>query len=383
MVMKRKDIRKVFDTATSLEELRRACQGATPSSLLARNCTPSILNCFNRITREYYRNGRLRLGNPVVVFKIIHELEKRGVERVLIDSYCKSEFPDDIVFPSIVIELLAYIFELDIGVFWSPGEVLRRCPDLEFDEDGLLVGPSGEIFFQRDGVRCGQYLIPYCQEIQKYDLDMSGGFLERLSGLIKNLAPSYIGLRIVDDMVYDPSRLRPYVTKAYIRGPKGLSVEILNSPDFPEDPRGTVTVHQRVSQDKVAQLDFPLISTDIMWSSKDGIKTVQIEELVPSGGSRNQDGAPIFNRYMHARWHPRRGHFIHVDGALRSYAEDVYGMRLHNDIKRSREVSAEYRKLFRVDAALPLDTWCDLTVRYFYHNELVLEYLGGPSEGGV
>lgn len=367
------------DDFTVLEELREACQNTTPAFLLSRNCDPDIATCFNRVIREYFKNGRLMLGNPAVTIKIIHELEKHGVERTLIDSFCINEFQDAIVYPSIVIEIIAYVFQLNIGIFWSHGEVLRRCPNLEFDEDGLLVGPESQITFQRDGVRCGHYLIPYNHEIQSYGLGLSGGLIEHLSCLIKKLAPSYFGLRIEDNMVYDPFRFVPIISKAYIRGPKGLTADLLNSQHFPENPQGTVTVHQRISQDPVAELELPLLRTEIMWSSKDGLKTIQIEELVPQGGRRNRDDAQVSNRYLHSMWDPKKGHFIHIDGAIRSYADSDYGMRLQTDLKHAREVPAEYHKLFRVDAAVPLHTWCDLAARYFYHNELVVEYLGEPG----
>jgi hypothetical protein len=309
----------------------------------------------------------------------MRELEKCGVNRTLIDTFCKNEFQDDIVYPHIVIELLAYAFALDIGVFWSEGEVSRRCPELEFDEDGLLIGPRGKIRFGRDGVRCGKFLIPYCDEIQRYGLGLSGGFLDRLSSLIEQKTPSKVGLRVASDMVYDPSKFSLYVTKAYIRGPKGLSATLLNSPDFPENMRGTVTVHERLSRDPVLNLTFPLVRTEIMWSSKGRTKTVQIEELIPSDDWHNHDRAKISNRYLHAIWMPEKGFFDHVDGAVRSYAKDVYDTRLSNDIKSAREVPADYRKLFLINADLPLDIWCDLSMRYFYQNELVLEYLGGPK----
>ena len=88
LVAERKGIKMVVDACTSLEEVREACRDVTPASLLARNCDPNILTCFNQLAREYFKNGHLRLGNPVATINIIHELEKHSVERAQIDSYC-------------------------------------------------------------------------------------------------------------------------------------------------------------------------------------------------------------------------------------------------------------------------------------------------------
>ena len=369
-----------IDIQTSLCRLRKECQNTIPASLLSKKCPPNIIWLFSQVAQTYLRDGRLRLGDPWLVKNILQELKKHDVERPLIDSYCNQEFADYTVYLSVVIELLAYAFELDIGVFWSPGEVSRRCPELEFDPDGLLIGPLDQIRYHRDGVQSDRYLIPYCQDVHSYNLGLSGGLIENLLELRSHMELEYFGLRIGDHMLYDTSRYLPFVTKAYIRGPKGLSMEQLCSPDFPEDPRGTVTVHQRVSADPVLELNLPLLRTEFMWSYRRGIKTVQIEELVPTT-IFHKDRERISNRYLHAIWDTHRRCFSHTDGAIRTYGKDVYDARLYIDIKGSREIKMDYLKLFRVDAHLPPKVWSDLVVRYFYQNELVLEYLDGSASG--
>jgi len=144
--------------------------------------------------------------------------------------------------------------------------------------------------------------------------------------------------------------------KAYIRGPRGLSLDILQDLQFPQDPSGTVTVHQRVDDDPLLRL-FPLHRLEVMWSSREGVKSVQIEELVEMGNERATTPQGIANRYIHARWNAEKQRFAHFDGAVRIYTPESYTERLKSDLKKFEGKAAIYRKLFRLDAPLDIATW--------------------------
>ena len=180
-------------------------------------------------------------------------------------------------------------------------------------------------------------------------------------------------------MLIDRSVFGMYLTAAYIRGPKGVSLEVLQSPEFPENPRGSVTVHQRTDTDSIDAWLLPLIRTEVMWSSRNDIKTVQIEELAGTEDVYGNTRAEITNRYVHAQWSTERQCFIHFDGAVKIYTPGDYQRRLGTDMKKRADLKADYVKLYRLDGAIPLNVWCDLTSRFFYMNELVTEYLGGPD----
>ena len=118
-----------------------------------------------------------------------------------------------------------------------------------------------------------------------------------------------------------------------------------------------------------------------MWSARDGTKTVQIEELVLLANRPGEDDT-VSNRYVHAQWNPLEECFVHFDGAVCVYQGAEYQSRLEADMKKSDATTCDYVKLFRIDGKIPLEVWCDLTTRFFYQNELVLEYLGGPQSSG-
>lgn len=362
-----------------LEELRKDAGCIQPDRLIRRTCDADFSRTFNETVNGYHKRGRLRLG-ILYVHRIMEALEQQGIEMSAVDTYCQQEFGRPLHFRHCMLEVMAYVFRLDIGVWWAPGEVSRRCPSLEFDNRGLLMGPQRGITFEKDGVRHhGRHVVPYHPEMDPYNLGLSGGFLETLIQFAGGAAPTRFGLRIAEDMVLDPSRHGLYMTKAYIRGPKGISKKMLQSPQFPEDPRGTVTTHQRVDDDSLEALLFPLHRTEVMWSARDGTKTVKIEELVPSVNELDKD-ATVSNRYVHAIWDPSEECFVHFDGAVRVYKGAEYQLRLEADMKKTDATTCDYIKLFRIDGKIPVEVWSDLTTRFFYQNELVLEYLGGPIE---
>ena len=362
-----------------LEELRNNGRCIQPDSLIRRTCDAKFSRTFNETVKAYHKRGRLRLG-ILYAHRIIDALKQQGIEMLTVDRYCQQEIGEPLHFRSCMLEVMAYVFGLDIGVWWAPGEVSRRCSPLEFDNRGLLIGPQRKIIFEKDGVRHDRrHVIPYHPEIARYNLGLSEGFLEALIQFAGKTAPTRFGLRIAEDMVIDSSRHGLYLTKAYIRGPKGISKKMLQSPRFPENPDGTITTHQRVDHDSLEAHLFPLDRTEVMWSARDGTKTVQIEELVPPV-SEPDEYPTVFNRYVHARWDPAEECFVHFDGAVRVYEGAEYRSRLEADMKNSDATTIDYLKLFRIDGKIPVDVWSDLTTRFFYQNELVLEYLGGPIE---
>ena len=206
----------------------------------------------------------------------------------------------------------------------------------------------------------------------------NGGFLDDLLKVMQELPsrPKHFGLAISRDVALSGRHYSECVTKAYIRGPQGLSKELLDDPAFPSDASGTVTEHRRIEGHPPHAL-FPLDRTEIMWSERDGIKTIQIEEIHPESTAI---GSFVNNRYVHARWSPEASRFIHFDGALKSHHVHTYVERLSTDMKKYRSKANGYKKLFRLDAEIELQSWCSLTTKFFENNELVLEYMDGGIE---
>ncbi len=183
----------------------------------------------------------------------------------------------------------------------------------------------------------------------------------------------------------DRRHLREIFTREYLRGPKGISLDQLNDPGFPEHVDGTVTEYIRIDPDgDLRLLGMDLDRLQVMWSFRDGIKSVQFEELVPIAAKEFGGYPYVGNRYIHAQWHIEDQCFRHLDGAVKIYDKQRYSARFDHDLRyRQPDIEADsYLKLFRLDGNLRLDFWAQLITRYFRNNELVIEYLGGVQEAG-
>ena len=297
---------------------------------------------------------------------------------------------------TIVLSTLALVFELDIGFSWTPGQVGSKCPDLEFDDDGLLVGPLGTVDFVeprklrpvkgkqpvdfsfntcKAGVAYKKsYIIPFHYSIARYNLGLSGGFLRFLSNFVAEHSTATVGIKVSEDTLLDMSKYKDSFTKAYIRGPKGVSPTKLQSESFPEDPRGDITEHRWVEGDSSGIL-FPTEGFQVMWSRNGPLKTCQAEEIVRPNNAMASEGDLIYNRYVHAIWDTTKCHFSHFDGAIRGYADQDYAKRVSSDIRNGRDLSNCYIKLWRLDGEISFKNWSDLLVRYFFGHNLATEYL--------
>ena len=329
----------------------------------------------------------------------IHDqLREAGLDDSEVQAY-SSRFGD---FASVtVLSVLALVFELDIGFSWAPGLVSSNCPDLEFDDDGLLVGPldaidfigprnlipvkgSEPVDFSFGSCKVGiayknLYIIPFHYCIGRYNLGLSDGFLRSMSNFVARHSTVRIAVKVSEDTLLDMSSYRDLVTKAYIRGPKGISPTKLQSGSFPENIRGDVTEYRWVedgtSQSQLSERLFPTDSFQVIWSRKGSLKTCQAEEIVRPNNTRATEGDLIYNRYVHAIWDTTRCQFTHVDGSIRGYSEQDYVKRISLDIRKGRELSNRYIKLWRLDGEIPFEDWADLLVRYFYGHNLAMEYL--------
>lgn len=301
----------------------------------------------------------------------------------------------------VVLPILALVFELDTGILWAPGLVRSKCPDLEFDSDGLLVGPSDTIDFagprnlmsikgrrpvdfsfgcEKTGIAYkNSYVIPFHESTDRYNLGLSDGFLRFLSNFVAENPESEVRVKISQDTLLDMSRFRESSTRAYIRGPKGVSPSKLQSESFPENPRGDLTEHRWVEdgsrESRLSESLFPTEGFQVVWSSNGGIKTCQAEEIVRPSNSSARDGTLVYNRYVHARWDTSQCRFTHFDGAIRGYVEENYRKRATTDIRLGRDLSDCYIKLWRLDGEISFESWADLLVRYFCGHNLVAEYM--------
>lgn len=118
-----------------------------------------------------------------------------------------------------------------------------------------------------------------------------------------------------------------------------------------------------------------LVFSDFLWTYKNGIKTLQVEEVSDVG---YLFGPYNLNRYVHAERNVATRVLQHFDGAVKVYRKEEYAARTSTHLP---EVPPSYTKpkLFRIDGDIAIDEWTDLMCLFMKGNEMVIEYLN-PAE---
>jgi hypothetical protein len=278
---------------------------------------------------------------------------------------------------------LVYIF--DVPEFqYASDAVLKAYPDLDFDDDGLLTAFDKSFIWTKDGLVTRAHFIPYDPWLAKKPnpRNLSGGLIESLLRIQRgDREIAHFGLRIDKDFLIERSLYSEMEHRAHVWGPKGLNEERLQSASFPEVASGTLTVHQRFEDPETEawlNLLFEGLShIEVMWSRRDHLKSVQIEELVHPSTHRFVDNDEILVAYLHSIWDCSIAQFIHIDGAVKSYSRANYDLRFNTTMNKFDSKADRYKKLFRLDTNLSVIEWADLVSKYFYNDELIIEYLSG------
>jgi hypothetical protein len=369
----------MFDWVYEINKINKDLRNIQPKDFIDEKCSANLIIRFNKIIQYMTLIGRLRVD----LFTLIDakaNLKDYGMKWSDIEKYCLKYFNDTISTPYCFLQSFIFAFKLDIGILFETDIVIKKFNNLIFDDDGLLIESKNKLNFKKEGILIEDHLLSYSPSLCMYNLALSGGFFDHLIEYYYSHKCDYFGIAIDKDLLLEQRYYKYIFTKAYIRGPKGISIKILQNDNFPEDPSGTVTEHSRINNDPSKELAFPLSKIQAMWSYRNKIKTVQIEELVPIDTCFFKEEQFIANRYIHARWDVNKEKIIHFDGAVRLYDKTNYHRRIENnsDLKHMN-IKASYKKLFRIDAEMDLLTWCDLTSRFFYNNELIEEYFESNS----
>lgn len=129
-----------------------------------------------------------------------------------------------------------------------------------------------------------------------------------------------------------------------------------------------LTVKKRI-RPSIFELANSLDRTEFFWSYRDGIKTLEIEEV--SDPNCTYDTYNI-NRYTHCERDVEKRVLRHFDGAVRVYKNDYPG-RCSTQLPTEAPCDS-YIKLFRIDGNIDVDQWIDLNAYFFKGNEMILEY---------
>lgn len=121
---------------------------------------------------------------------------------------------------------------------------------------------------------------------------------------------------------------------------------------------------------------------DVKWSTKNGIKTLQMEEFKTDEMKVTKDGQVYFPvRYVHAEFVENSNFFRHFDGAIHFYSSAEYYSRRDSDFnynsKSGSQVKGISQKLFRMDGEISIEIWLQFTSHFFSGNPLIIEYFEG------
>ena len=182
-----------------------------------------------------------------------------------ISKYCEKRLNDKFLARTHLLEAILCVFDPKQTDAWIGNNILYQLENrLKFDSDGLLIGPRNHIVFKKEGVLTPKFFVLYNRLLP--GIGLSSGFLEDLLKFVETLSsPPNLGFAVDQDAVLGREYYSECNTRAYIRGPKGISEETLQKDSFPENHSGTVTTHERVCDDPISAL-FPLKKTEIMWS---------------------------------------------------------------------------------------------------------------------
>jgi hypothetical protein len=253
--------------------------------------------------------------------------------------------------------------------YYDKGIVTRVHPELweMKDDDGLI--PVDSLNYLGNGVfeKNGHIIFPHSYFRRAFSPanSINYHFFERVSELREKHSIKF-KIAIDYDLIGVAEAYSPFMELEYWWGPKF-------SNDLSSIENG-VTVHKTEEKEKSCH---GIEKTEFWWTSRAGLKTLEIEE-------QNDSPSPAINdkygcRYIHSIVNESNNEIIHLDGAVRIYDIEKMVDRLDVDISNAGK-NTEYVKLWRTDNLLDISAWKALINDYYRDNRLIAEYLGFNKE---
>jgi hypothetical protein len=245
-------------------------------------------------------------------------------------------------------------------------EVLRVYPELrdKLDDDELLyIDESFRLF--DGGIEYKDHILHYHQFLRRgYTSNPNFDFLGRFMDY-------YLESRDTNQfrIAIDHHRLMPKEFYRHL-----MELDRWFGPEFDrdliDDPTAVgLTIIKRIKP-SIFDLTNDLDRTEFYWSYRDGIKTLEIEEI----SSDDYTFGPYYvNRYAHTERGIEHELLRHFDGAVKIYLQDSYANRLTSQMPRELK-SYKKIKLFRIDGDIDLEVWIDLLAHFYKANEMIIEY---------
>ena len=250
--------------------------------------------------------------------------------------------------------------------YYEKSIVLEAFPKLATHQTDERLFPLCTPGFEptESGIHYNNHVLFYHQFLRRnFTGNLNYDFLSRLTDYYQRHRQQPISVAI-DHLRLVPKRwFSPIFEKDYWYGPP------LNWKLIDNKYEVGLTVHGS-TRSRLHNID----RTEFLWSYRNGLKTLQIEEIHGLVLLDDPDTDMVLNRYIHSQRDIASGTFIHLDGAVKIYERDSYQQRF--DSKMTEADKSKYKpKLFRIDGTISDSEWVQLISFFFRGNEMVLEYL--------
>jgi hypothetical protein len=209
-----------------------------------------------------------------------------------------------------------------------------------------------------------------------------------------NWAPLFVDLfwalgasGLEKSIALDPDRVR-----IDVEGPRYVELDTWYGPPFNREIALIATGNVKLrppgdlSQTRLDMFFAGAYCVDVKWAASDDIKTFQALELKTESVQIELEGASFHPaRYLHAEFDLQSGTFRHLDGAVQFLSGAEYAARRDSDFnmcfKSTQHVKPRSKKMFKLNGAIAVDDWVELSSHFFAANPLMFEYFNGALPG--
>ncbi|GET24649.1 hypothetical protein [Prolixibacter sp. NT017] len=275
-------------------------------------------------------------------------------------------------------------YDRTIGIIAEYPEIVKSLhPNLNVDKENLVNYTQLENEFNQKSFNSGYFY-------SNKTIAMASHFFRRNSRKHNGFAP-----RFIDIFCYtNYPECEKFISLDYDR----LRVNIDSTMCLERDTWYGAKFNRKINEipDGIVKLRPPLefdsmdidihfanaYSLDIKWYTSNNIKTFQLEEFKQENSQVNIDGKkyhPV--KYLHAEYDLLKKTFRHFDGAIHFYTEREYLTRRDSDLNHNDKFESHIKtlstKLFKLNGAISIDNWVELSSHFLTGNALVFEYFEG------
>jgi hypothetical protein len=335
---------KLLVNQKKLEELIKECKNYNIFPLFLSHYVGALQHPISKLLKELITEvvETLSLMKNVEIEALINNFPQAIKSMVEIDSPIGNMDLQRVALYHIITEMQSkyFLFDNDVKQDITKSKVLEVCPELgsKFDKDRLLMIDDNFKLYD-GGIEYKNNVLHYSRFFRRgYCSNPNFDFLSRFMGyyqeskLVNQFRIAIDHQRIMPKEFYE----RIFEMDTWF-GPHFNKERI----DDPNEVGLTVVKRNKYS---LFELENHLDKTEFFWSYRNGVKTLQIEEV--SGLNYTFDDYYL-NRYVHSERDINKKVLRHFDGAVKVYLSNTYIERFNSNMIKADKSYKEI-KLFRI-----------------------------------